>query len=337
MNISGLVKLAGRFGGYSLARMLTSRQPRILMYHRFSHQEKEGCVSAATFDSQVRYLVRHFNLVTVSDIASGLYEGSNLPLNSLAISVDDGYQDFYNVAWPILRKYGVPATFYVATGFVNKDLWLWPDQLRHLLHHAPKQPGEHSFDLFRIATPLTKEKASDEFSRIVQILLEAENEQKYKVLADMSSRWAVLIPLRAPEEYSAITWAQLKEMQSEGLEVGGHTVTHPSLARVSLSDARQEIQGAADAINQNLGEGIRSFCYPNGTPEDFVGQQVPLVQEAEFSCAVVAFADKNGHTQRFAMRRHASSSDQFQFLKAVNGVELLGFKARGLNRDTPYE
>jgi hypothetical protein len=68
-----------------------------------------------------------------------------------------------------------------------------------------------------------------------------------------------------------------------------------------------------------------------------VGEQVPLVQEANFSCAVVAFADRNEHSQRYAMRRHSSSSDEFQFLKAVNGVELLGLKVRGTSRATPYE
>jgi peptidoglycan/xylan/chitin deacetylase (PgdA/CDA1 family) len=337
MNISALVKIAGQVGGYSFARMITSRQPRILMYHRFSRDEANGCVSAAQFEEQVRYLDKHFNLVTVSEIANGLYEGGALPANSIAITVDDGYRDFYEVAWPILRKYGVPATFYVATGFVNDDLWLWPDQLRYLLERAPKEAGEYDFGLFQVSTPLSTQELGGEFWRIVQVFLVADNVQKIEALADMSNRWAVPIPQQAPDDYASVSWGQLKEMQNEGLEVGGHTVTHPSLARVSLADARKEILGAAEAIRENLGEGVRSFCYPNGTPEDFVGEQVPLVQEAGFSCAVVAFADKNEHAQRYAMRRHSSSSDQFQFLKAVNGIELLGFKARDLSRNTPYE
>jgi len=104
-----------------------------------------------------------------------------------------------------------------------------------------------------------------------------------------------------------------------------------------MAEARNEILGCCEALNQNLGMTLRSFCYPNGTPDDFVGEQVELIQEAGFSCAAVAFADSREHRQRYAMRRHASSSDQFQFLKAVSGIELLGLKWRKAAKETPYE
>tara|TARA_B100001105_G_scaffold251842_1_gene242338 strand:+ start:2962 stop:3975 length:1014 start_codon:yes stop_codon:yes gene_type:complete len=337
VNASRLVKLAGKFGGYAMARAITAGHPRILMYHRFSKVPAPGHVGAGEFEQQVRYISRHYNPVTVSRIALALYEGESLPRNSIAITVDDGYEDFFSIAWPILKKYKVPATFYVTTGFVNGDLWLWPDQLRYLLEQSPEIENRFNFGLFNVQTPVKAAEFEQVFWRINQIMLKADNTEKLQCLDAMASAWQVELPDEPPKDYKAVTWVQLRQMQTEGLEVGGHTATHPSLARVSMAEARNEILGCCEALNQNLGMTLRSFCYPNGTPDDFVGEQVELIQEAGFSCAAVAFADSREHRQRYAMRRHASSSDQFQFLKAVSGIELLGLKWRKAAKETPYE
>lgn len=337
MNASRLVKLAGKFGGYAMARAITAGHPRILMYHRFSKVPAPGHVGAGEFEQQVRYISRHYNPVTVSRIALALYEGESLPRNSIAITVDDGYEDFFSIAWPILKKYKVPATFYVTTGFVNGDLWLWPDQLRYLLEQSPEIENRFNFGLFNVQTPVKAAEFEQVFWRINQIMLKADNAEKLQCLDAMASAWQVELPDEPPKGYKAVTWGQLQQMQAEGLEVGGHTKTHPSLARVSLDEAGSEISGCFQALEQNLGKAIRSFCYPNGTPEDFVGAQVELVQRAGFSCATVAFADSREHRQRYAMRRHSSSADQFQFLKAVSGIELLGLKWRKTVKETRYE
>lgn len=337
MNASRLIKLAGTFGGYAMARAITANRPRILMYHRFSETSAPGSVSVDQFERQVRYISKYFNPVTVSRIAMALHEGEALARNSIAITVDDGYEDFYSIAWPVLKKYRVPATFYVTTGFVSGDLWLWPDQLRYLLERSPESGNRFDFGLFKVQTPVKAGEFEQVFWRINQTLLRAGNAEKLRCLAAMARAWQVELPKGPPAACRAVTWQQLEEMQAEGLEVGGHTVTHPSLARVSLAEARNEILGCCEALEQNLGKAVRSFCYPNGTPDDFVGGQVEVIREAGFSCAAVAFADSGEHRQRYAMRRHASSSDQFQFLKAVSGIELLGLKWRKALRETPYE
>lgn len=337
MSFSRVIRIAGEFGGYALARAITANNPRIMMYHRFSREPAAGYVSAGEFERQVLYIAKHFNPVTVSQVAMALHEGQALPRNSIAITVDDGYQDFYSIAWPVLKKYKVPATFYVTTGFVNGDLWLWPDQLRYLLERAPKAENSFDFGLAQVSTPLQQESFEQTFWRINQAMLKADNSQKLQCLASMAEAWQVELPDVPPAEYQAVSWEQLREMQAEGLEVGGHTRTHPSLARVGLEEARNEIYGCCQALEQYLGKATRSFCYPNGTPEDFVGAQVELIRRAGFSCATVAFADSREHQQRYAMRRHSSSADRFQFLKAVSGIELLGLKWRKTVKETRYE
>lgn len=337
MNISPLVRFAGSFGGYQLSRLMTAKHPRILMYHRFSRNVEPGHLDAAMFEWQVQHIAKNYIPVTVSELAEELYVKQRRPRNRIAITIDDGYEDFYEIAWPILKKYSVPATFYVTTGFVSGDIWLWPDQLRFLLAHSPDSVGRHDFNIARIDTPIPNEKFESEYWRLNQLMLQADNADKILCLNEMAAAWDIDLPNIPPKEYRAVTWDQLQEMQSEGLEVGGHTVSHPSLARVSMEEAKSEILGCAEILRQKLGGSPRSFCYPNGTVDDFVGGQVSFIKDAGFSCAAVAFADCQGHAQRYAMRRHTGSPDRFQFLKSISGVELLGMQLRHRLVETCYD
>src|SRR5690554_3038452 len=131
---SQLVRMLGPSGLYTLARIITRSQPRILMYHRFSESPKKGYVSRDVFESQVRHIARYYNAVSMTELVKGVKGEAILKPNSIAITVDDGYYDFYTVAYPILKKYRVPATVFVTTKFVDGGFWLWPDKINYILN-----------------------------------------------------------------------------------------------------------------------------------------------------------------------------------------------------------
>ena len=240
MNFSPLVRFLGQWGGYRLARILTADQPRMLMYHRFTSAGSDphvAGVSAERFEEQVAYIARHFKPVTVTEMIRGCFEGEKLPRHAIAITVDDGYEDFYHIAWPILRRYKVPATFYVTTGFVDGSLWLWPDQLTWILDNAPHSANSQSpFQSGGQVVVLSSspEKRRQLFAHLVGHLLRIPDNKKHAFLHDLAAHLGLHLPNQAPGWASPVTWAQLSEMQADGLEVGGHTVTHPSLGQVSM-------------------------------------------------------------------------------------------------------
>ncbi len=337
MNFTDLVRLAGKYGGYEVARLITRNQPKILMYHRFSKQPRKGFVSAGTFEKQVATIARHYKPVTVKDLVINYFDKANTPNHMIAITVDDGYRDFYEIAWPILRRYKVPATFYITSGFINRTLWLWPDQLKWLLNNSPRQSRPINAGDMIINSPTSDTDREKLFADLVEYLLSVEDNTKHRFIESLSKSWDIPLPPEAPPGYEPASWKQLKEMQDDGMEIGGHTITHPSLGRVGFETARSEISGCQKILNEKLGEVPRTFCYPNGSPKDFVGKLVPIIRDSGFVGAVVAFADSQGQKQRFALRRHASGENMFQFNKAVSGVEILGHKLR-LNRQiTAYE
>lgn len=325
---SDLVALAGRLGGYQLARLLTRRQPRILMYHRFSVHPKHGHVSQSRFRAQLAYIRRFYHPITLNQLAAGVFEGAPLPTNALVITVDDGYRDFYEVAFPLLREAGIPATLFATTGFINGDLWLWPDQVTWLLKAAPDQPMICDLGALQVASIDARDDFGRQWGLLIRYLLSIPDTDKHQAIAQLAADWSLALPAQAPDAYAACSWVQLAEMQAAGMEIGGHTVTHPSLGQVGEAQAVAEITDCLNALNDALGTRPRPFCYPNGEPGDFSPALEGLVAQAGFTCAVAAFADAAGMRHRFALRRHSGSEDWFQFYKSVSGVECLGHRLR---------
>lgn len=323
-----IIKAVGALGGYQLARLLTAHQPKILMYHRFSPVEKKHEVSAAVFERHLKLIKRYFNPMTLAQLAKAVREQGRAPKHAVVITVDDGYRDFYEVAFPLLKHYQIPATFYVTTGFVNTDIWLWPDQVAWLLDNKTQSPrielAGKPFDL-----SLPREKL---WWPIVSHFLLVANNERLNGLTALESACAIALPKLAPEKYSAVNWQQLAEMQANAIEIGGHTVTHPSLGHMTLADATQEIQQSHQDLIQHLGACERTFCYPNGTPLDYSDALKQSVMNANYTAAVTAFSDRFNIDIPFAWRRFVGSEESFQFNKSLFGVEHLGNRVRNTKR-----
>ena len=326
--VSRCVKLAGTLGGYQFARLLTAGHPRILMYHRFSDQPCGGRVSRDRFREQVAYIRRFYKPMTLSQLVQHVFESGDVPKNAIVITVDDGYRDFHDVAWPILKEFNVPATLFVTTGFVNGDLWLWPDQVSWLFSRAPELDTTVAVGYIELSTPSVHANRRETWQSLVDYLLSIPDNDKHRAIQQLADAWSLHLPKLAPDDYAACSWGQLREMEAAGIEIGGHTVTHPSLGRVDQARAWQEIQGCLDMLNEQLGARDRTFCYPNGEPSDFSIALKGVVQSVGFTAAVAAFSDSLGMTHRYSLRRHSSSEDRFQFYKSVSGLELLGHHMR---------
>jgi peptidoglycan/xylan/chitin deacetylase (PgdA/CDA1 family) len=299
------------------------------MYHRFSQSPKPGCVSQQRFREQVAYIKKFYQPMTLQALVECLFEKRQVPRNAIVITVDDGYRDFHDVAWPILKELDVPATLFATTGFIDGALWLWPDKITWLMAQlSGPNPGFRFGDFSMDAGEVNKHPRKA-WQRIINHLLSVPDPEKHEFIDALATAWGIQIPVTAPDEYAACSWSELADMQNHGIEIGGHTVTHPTLGQVSRDQALAEIQGCMSMLAERLPQGPSSFCYPNGMPSDFSAELMALVEEAGFHCAVAAFADKAAMNYRYALRRHSGGEGWFQFYKAVSGVEYLGNLLRG--------
>jgi peptidoglycan/xylan/chitin deacetylase (PgdA/CDA1 family) len=332
---SNAIRFSGQLGLYRLASLITRNQPRALVYHRFSNETLSGYCTGHNFELQLRYIKKHYRALTMTQLVEEYYAGGLRKPNTIAITIDDGYDDFYKIAYPLLKKYQLPATLYVATGFIENKLWLWPDQVSFILNRAVQPRPVFSFEnVIDIQPELSGYKA---WSYLIAKLLSVSDPVKHEIIQKLASAWHVDLPALAPDDFRPCTEKQLVEMSENNIEIGGHSVTHPSMGQVDDDQALFEIDESKRYLINLLGDTNRSFCYPNGTEHDYTPVVKKMVQVAGYSCAVTAFADSQGFAHRYAIRRHASGDDMFQFYKAVSGVEYLGYVVRKDNRKIESE
>jgi peptidoglycan/xylan/chitin deacetylase (PgdA/CDA1 family) len=284
---SALVAFHGA-GGLSVARWMNRKGLRILMYHRFTEPE--------SLARQCAHIRAHYSPVSMSQAADGLMHGGRLPENAVAITVDDGYRDFYQVAYPVLREYRIPATVYLVSDFVDRTLWLWVDQVRYGFLHGK----ERSFQM-EIAgeTPLrfelgTRETRTRAARAVTEMAKKISNTERLRLLERLPEQLGVQLPERAPAEYEALHWDEVREMAAAGIDFGAHTRTHPILSR--LAGDRQlagEIGGSKRQIEQQVGRVVEHFCYPNGAREDVGREAVEAVRAAGFRTAVMTESGLN--------------------------------------------
>jgi peptidoglycan/xylan/chitin deacetylase (PgdA/CDA1 family) len=295
------------------------------MYHNFSEDSQIGYVDAKTFDWQVQYIKKHFTPMKLVDLSKSVLLDKQIPSNVVVITVDDGYANFYEVAYPILKKHKVPASLFVTSGFIDDEVWLWPDKLKYILTNTEKLglSIDYKGEVFKI----TGEHYAD-WEPLNAYCLSIGNEEKH-VFIQMLSEWLDVDISTAPPKFSSCTWEQLKEMEQNGIEIGGHTINHPSLTKVTLSECEEEIRGSLIRTNEELGENIRTFCYPNGQPTDYSPEIMKITEKAGFLNAAAAFHDKRNIDLPFSWRRFNGDKQRLEFLKTLHGLELIGHKVKG--------
>jgi peptidoglycan/xylan/chitin deacetylase (PgdA/CDA1 family) len=260
-----LLGLARMSGAFVLFRAMNRRRILVLTYHRFSATPRDGRTSAANLAKQLDYLASHYTVLPLETIEHRMREGRPLPHSTAAITIDDGYSDFYEIAWPALRRRKLPATVFVVTDFVDRKQWIWTDKLPFLLSRM--QAGELAVDVagLNISGALTGESPRRQLaSRINGILKDQPDPVKNRLIDQIAAQCLVNLPDTPPDGSESCTWDQLREMESAGIEIGSHTVTHPVLTRVTPDRLHRELEQSRRRLEDMLGHPVTSFCYPNG-------------------------------------------------------------------------
>ncbi|MET0852510.1 MAG: polysaccharide deacetylase family protein [Candidatus Rokuibacteriota bacterium] len=296
----GATRALARVAGHvtlGAGRGLRRRVPAfpVLTYHSVNDDGDPffPAVSTAVFERQMAYVAATHRVLTVEELADRMARG-DLPRDAVAITFDDGYRDNLTHAAPILARHRLPATIFLATGFIGSREVPWFDRLAFGIKRSRvaevDAPGggraglgspADRLALLERATSRLKTLADDERRREMDTLLEGLG-----VAGDPGMKSRML------------SWDDVHALAGLGFSVGAHTVTHPILSRVSDAQARREIEGAREAIEAATGTRPRAFAYPNGRPADYTPSVVDLVRRAGFTCAV---------TTRFGVNTPATS------------------------------
>jgi peptidoglycan/xylan/chitin deacetylase (PgdA/CDA1 family) len=254
----------------------------VLNYHRVGNGNQTPfdrglwSADADTFTDQIRFCKRHLDVITPDDIPQVLANGRG---RYALITFDDGYRDNYEIAFPILKAERVPATFFIATGFVDAPQVPWWDEIAWMVRTSRKD--QVALDGW-IPSPILFDEPDREGT--VRTFLRA-----YKTMpAEYTGRYLDAIADatqsgRCSADIACnfwMNWDMLRDMRAAGMTVAGHSVTHPILARAPREKQRDEIFGCATRLAEELGEPMRYFSYPVGGPNSFDAVTQDCLREA---------------------------------------------------------
>jgi peptidoglycan/xylan/chitin deacetylase (PgdA/CDA1 family) len=255
----------------------------VLIYHRVLAAPdplRPGEPTAPEFEARMRWLKANFNVIPLVDAVAGLKAG-RLPARPLAITFDDGYRDNHDLAAPILAKLGLPATFFVATGFLDGGI-----MFNDSVIESVRQARGDALDLSALGMGRHPLASVDDRRRAIAEILKAIKPRPTRERGELAARIAEAAGATLPRALM-MSSGQVAALHGSGMTVGAHTATHPILARTDAATARAEIESGRQRLEAIIGAPVRLFAYPNGKPQaDYTAEHVAMARELGFEGAV---------------------------------------------------
>ncbi|MGH8156938.1 MAG: polysaccharide deacetylase family protein [Rhodanobacter sp.] len=300
---------------YSLQRMRAwwQRDLRILAYHRimplpdpatFDFDLELISTSPDRFRDQMRLLKQRFRPMRLTDVAATLDAGEALPPDAVVVTFDDGYDDNYRIAYPILRELGVPATFFVSTGHIDSGRPFAYDWLMHMILRTDA-PG---LVLPELGIDLPMPEKRDERRQLAgRVLLEMKSLgaiAQSDLITRLEQEWRMPSDV-TPVDCRPMTWAQLREMHGAGFEIGSHGVHHRMLAKLPQQDMEDEVRDSKVSLECELGITTALMSYPVGGDRAFDERVIEATRASGFqlACCYVCGTNPQPAGNRYALQR----------------------------------
>jgi peptidoglycan/xylan/chitin deacetylase (PgdA/CDA1 family) len=221
------------------------------MYHGVAPQ------GAQALAEQLRYLVRHFKVVSLETMLDRLTNGSFPPAHEIVLTFDDGLRNNLTVVYPILQELKVPATMFVCPALVESGAWLWNHEMRCRMQTlAATDLAELRMKLL---APGTSADAIIEWMKTLRL--------QQRLMAETIVRQATpgFQPTNTQHEaFDTMDWDDLRSLDCNLITVGSHTLSHPILTTLSADEIESEILESRQCLEQRLERKADFFCYPNG-------------------------------------------------------------------------
>ena len=276
-------------------------------------------ISIAELDRQLAILTRVYRFISIDEVGRVLEEGRGVGKPRCLFTIDDGYTSAWELAWPVLKRHGVPAVVFVATNQMKSARPFWWDRLDYVMLHLPEtirevEIGEHRLAVnladraarARSAKFITRRSRSlfdHEKLRFAAIRQFIEEHEQDRWAADMAS-WV-----------GVMSEKQVAEASKDGFDIGSHTVNHYRLGGLDRETIRTELTESKAELERVTGKPCRSFCFPEGSFNDISRQEVEAAGYELAFCSESGL--NNAASDRYALKRfHLPLSGSKAFLLA---------------------
>ena len=326
-----------RIGIFDFKRSISPNFLTVLNYHRIddpSHEKFDTFLpnisaTPSDFALQMDHVSQHYNVISGVDLVAFIKGKRKLPAHAAIITFDDGYRDNYTKAFPILKARNLPAIIFLTTNFIGTGKPFYWDLIAYCFHHTTLEKVELPYLGSRgWVDQATRTEVMHDWIGILKKISESEKQKIVEQLPEMMN-------VRVRDDTFRnimMSWSNAREMSENGIEMAGHTVSHPILTRVSPEEASQELINCKRHIEDQVKNSVLSFAYPNGQPADFNAELISRVQKAGFEVAFTLLPGpmRNADVLKnpFSIRRvFLSYKDTFpRFVAKLAGIDRINSK-----------
>ena len=314
-------------GALRIAEFLSSRSLLVLTYHRViprdpgvAGQRPPNTLFTDEFEEQMAFVAKRYNVLAGDKLRAVIEGTESISRYSLAITFDDGYENNFSHALPILQRHGLHAVFFLTTSLIgNKDQSLWFDRLDRLLSIVPS--AELSEWLRRHDSPLSASREEE----IRPYFKNLPSARQSEILDGMEQQFRHAgVSKRDETVYGLMSWDQVRLMASAGMTIGSHTASHQILAAVSPTEVQAELLSSRRRVEEETGRTCWCFAYPNGARRDFRASDELAVRETGYLCAFTQISGSiDSSTPRYSLPRIAipDTGDIRIFRSYLSGIQ----------------
>ena len=263
MRAGALLRVPRAFGywtGMSGREQRHNGCARILTYHG------TPAARAGEFERQLRYLKRHFDIVPLAVLVQAVEAGEGALDARLALTFDDGLRSNIEVIYPLAKELGIPVTFFVCPGLIERGAWLWNMEARQRLRWLGPERATTFTHVLHSECGAPAEGASlVEWMKGLPLESRMEVEERIR-----SATKAFSPPERSREECDLAGWDELRALEPTIVSIGSHTLTHPILPLCGTADLEREIVQSRRLLEGKLERAVELFAYPNGDQDERV-------------------------------------------------------------------
>lgn len=315
----------------------------ILTYHRIVSTETARSkdiqpgmyVRGQSFETHITYLRKRFHIISLDELLD-LWQTNRLKSHRsyCVITFDDGWKDNYQFAFPVLVKYRIPATIFLATDFIGTARWFWPDQMMLLLERG-RQHTTGAADRKAVSAVLAETigvtlSAADGIFRRVEsgdpidpdAIIESCKGVEVDRIHQIIDRLSRALHIDLPTQRVLLNWDEVREMAGKGVTFGSHSGSHRIMTQIPLSEVKTELINSRKTMLQQGIKPVPVFCYPNGSFDRDIQE---LVRESGYLAAVGCEVglERDRPSDLFALKRISLHED------TSASVPLLAFALSG--------
>lgn len=259
----------------------------VLTYHRIGDPSGHpfyAQVASATPEAlreELIALARTRRILTLPETIAFAQDGFRGAESTALVTFDDGYRDNHDAALPVLTTLGVPATFFLTTGFVAGKILPWWDHVAYVVNNA----GVPVLKLNRptpIQIDLIQEPRTAAVMRVIRAYLDHPEVDERPLRVELEQRAEVAVDEPRLARSLFMTWEQARTLARAGMSIGSHTMTHRALGRLNEDDQSEELTGSKAILEAELGQTPEAVAYPYGWPGTYGEPTIRLVRKAGY-------------------------------------------------------